>query len=173
MSDNSFDFIQMAGATLLFVFALSCGIFSYSQVNSRVNQYININTYNRRGTATSAYGDENDIMRKTDRSEIIMSVASLPRTTQTRGNENYTIRVVNGENICTFSMRRKDGEEEMLIFSPNNGATQEKYYTDANTTHSDDLNKLIKMLETHVFTSSSTQYTISYDEKSLTFTKIN
>ena len=144
MSDNSFDFIQMAGATLLFVFALSCGIFSYSQVNSRVNQYINVNTYNRRGTATSAYGDEDDIMRKTDRSEIIMSVASLPRTTQTRGNENYTIRVVNGENICTFSMRRKDGEEEMLIFSPNNGATQEKYYTDANTTHSDDLNKLIK-----------------------------
>ncbi len=173
MSDNSFDFIQMAGATLLFVFALSCGIFSYSQVNSRVNQYINVNTYNRRGTATSAYGDEDDIMRKTDRSEIIMSVASLPRTTQTRGNENYTIRVVNGENICTFSMRRKDGEEEMLIFSPNNGATQEKYYTDANTAQSDDLNKLIKVLKTQVFRSSATQYTVSYDERSLTFTKVN
>ncbi len=171
MSDNSFDFIQMAGATLLFVFALSCGILSYSRVNDRVNQYININTYNRRGTATSAYGDENDIMRKTDRAEIIMSVASLPRTTQTRGNENYIIKVVDGGNVYSFSMRRNDGEEEILIF--NNGLAQEKYYTDANTAQSDDLNKLIKVLKTQVFRSSATQYTVSYDEKSLTFTKVN
>ena len=171
MSDNSFDFIQMAGATLLFVFALSCGILSYSRVNDRVNQYININTYNRRGTATSAYGDENDIMRKTDRSEIIMSVASLPRTTQTRGNENYIIKVVDGGNVYSFSMRRNDGEEEILIF--NNGLAQEKYYTDANTAQSDDLNKLIKVLKTQVFRSSATRYTVSYDEKSLTFTKVN
>ena len=171
MSDNSFDFIQMAGATLLFVFALSCGILSYSRVNDRVNQYININTYNRRGTATSAYGDENDIMRKTDRAEIIMSVASLPRTTQTRGNENYIIKVVDGGNVYSFSMLRNDGEEEILIF--NNGLAQEKYYTDANTAQSDDLNKLIKVLKTQVFRSSATQYTVSYDEKSLTFTKVN
>ena len=171
MSDNSFDFIQMAGATLLFVFALSCGRLSYSRVNDRVNQYININTYNRRGTATSAYGDENDIMRKTDRAEIIMSVASLPRTTQTRGNENYIIKVVDGGNVYSFSMRRNDGEEEILIF--NNGLAQEKYYTDANTAQSDDLNKLIKVLKTQVFRSSATQYTVSYDEKSLTFTKVN
>lgn len=171
MSDNSFDFIQMAGATLLFVFALSCGILSYSRVNDRVNQYININTYNRRGTATSAYGDENDVIRKTDRAEIIMSVASLPRTTQTRGNENYIIKVVDGGNVYSFSMRRNDGEEEILIF--NNGLAQEKYYTDANTAQSDDLNKLIKVLKTQVFRSSATQYTVSYDEKSLTFTKVN
>lgn len=171
MSDNSFDFIQMAGATLLFVFALSCGILSYSRINDRVNQYININTYNRRGTATSAYGDENDIMRKTDRAEIIMSVASLPRTTQTRGNENYVIKVVDGDNVYSFSMRRNNGEEEILIF--NNGLAQEKYYTDANTAQSNNLNKLIKVLKTQVFRNSATQYTVSYDEQSLTFTKVN
>ena len=170
MENNSFDFIQMLGATLLFVFALSCGILSYSRVNDRVEQYININTYNRRGTTATAFGDENDIMRKADRAEIIMSVITLPRTVQIRGNENYSIKVVSGGSTYKFSMSTEATKKDILIFEVNSSSIE--YDTNATTYDNNNIDKLVKDMKS-CFQDSNATYTVSYDKTSLTYTKVN
>lgn len=170
MEENSFDFIQMVGATLLFVFALSCGILSYSRVNDRVEQYINVNTYNRRGTTATAFGNENDIMRKADRAEIIMSVITLPRTVQTRGNENYSIRVIAGDVTYKFSMSTEANKKDILMFEINSSSIE--YDTNATTSDNNNIDKLVKDMKT-CFKDSNAAYTVSYNKTSLTYTKVN
>lgn len=127
MEQNSFDVIQMAGAVLLFVFALSYAMFSYSNINHTVDQYIDLTTANRRGNATTIMNNEDEIYRETDRAEIIMSVAALSRTVQTRGNEDYSIIVRDGTNEYKFQTINRNGSLE-LMYSLNGNALGDGYY---------------------------------------------
>ena len=55
MDENLFESVQYAAWVFLFIFALSAGIYQYSRMNATIDQFVAVNMFNDRGTATDVF----------------------------------------------------------------------------------------------------------------------
>ena len=122
MEDNLSHAIEMSAAVLLFIFALSSAIFSYNRLSDTALNLITFNIESRRGTsANDRLKSEDDILRKTDYAEIVLSALNLPKTVMTNGNSgysNYDYKIVvnrKGENAYTYEIKANSPENELYM----------------------------------------------------------
>lgn len=94
MDENLFESVQYAAWVFLFIFALSAGIYQYSRMNATIDQFVAVNMFNDRGTATDVFLESGDVKRKATRAEVIMSIMNLPDTVNQTGNVDYQIHVI-------------------------------------------------------------------------------
>ena len=117
--------IEMGFAVFAFVFAVSAAIFSYNRLDDTASNLIAINIESRRGTsANDRLQSEDDILRKTDYGEIVLSILNLPRTVMTNGNSgysNYDFKIiVNRKGDTGFQYVIKANSPEQELFMGNN-----------------------------------------------------
>ncbi len=93
MDDSLSKMIEMIATVILFVFALSSAVFSYSRLNDNAEQLIGVNVINRRGTTASQDLNSGEIYRKTDVSEIIFAVYEMEKAATINGAGKYTIEI--------------------------------------------------------------------------------
>lgn len=89
------DAIVMTGMAFLFVFAVTYAMMTYNNLKDSADLFISYNSVSRRSDLTTEQMATSEITRKVKRAEVLMAIFNFERTIQTRGNNDYVIKVGN------------------------------------------------------------------------------
>lgn len=172
MEENAMQGIEMAAAILLFIFALSSAVYSYTNMMNILEDTISINITSEQGkTAEQVEIDPNNIKRQADAAEIIMSALNLEKTVKSSGNNDYSINIING--TVTFSVSYDVSNNYAVYRNETLGVNIGKYstYPDVlvNMTGVESFDKLVEKLNDVV---ADSKYYVTYTDVSITYTKI-
>lgn len=106
MDENITHALSMVGSVILFIFALSCAIYSYESLEHRLEFFFDVHSITaRKEDATSQLVDESKIQRKVKFAEVFMGIIDLPQYVSTAGNSSVSeIQIVHGEDEANFSV---------------------------------------------------------------------
>ena len=172
MEENAMQGIEMAAAILLFIFALSSAVYSYTNMMNILEDTISINITSEQGkTAEQVEIDPNNIKRQADAAEIIMSALNLEKTVKSSGNNDYSINIING--TVTFSVSYDVSNNYAVYRNETLGVNIGKFstYPDVlvNMTGVESFDKLVEKLNDVV---ADSKYYVTYTDVSITYTKI-
>ena len=186
MDENITHALSMVGSVILFIFALSCAIYSYENLETRTEFFFEVhNITARQGDATTQLLDESEIQRKVGFEEILLGVVDMPRYASTAGNNSNT----------KIKIKSDIGEFLFSVVPETDPTTMEIKYLIANgsdrydVNNEDDLRKLTANIITYTLgenpgsvstnnilsnanvinNSREITFSISYDEESIVY----